>query len=571
MNSRVKLRARIILIGILLVAIVLCVWLYSIQIVRGDSYAKKANQQYIKPATALLDRGSIFFTAKDGTKIQAATLKSGFKIFMNPSLVLDPKPAYEALSEYLTLDKEDFMRKVIKSNDHYEELADRVAESTATSIRNLGVAGLGVSKETWRVYPGGSMVAHELGLLGESASSTSVTGRYGLERSYENVLKRSGTSSNANAFAQLFISIRDALSNGNEEEGDIVTTIEPTTQKYLEKILGETSLAWRPDSIGGIVIDPKTGEVVAMSSLPTFDPNDTSSVKNVRVFSNPLVENVYEMGSIMKPLTMAVALDTGAETVNSTYDDTGTMTLSGKKISNFDGKARGVVSMQEILSQSLNVGVATIALKVGKEDFSKYFLNFGLGNKTGIDLPNEATGIVGNLKTGRDVEIATAAYGQGLAISPINMVTALSVLANGGYVVKPHLVKEISHADGTVKKIDDVRKGPFLKTETTNDVTKMLVEVVDKSLLKGAIKIDRYSIAAKTGTAQIPDHVNGGYYTDRYLHSFFGYLPASNPKYLIFLYQVYPKGAEYASATLTNPFDQMAKFLIDYYNIAPDR
>lgn len=571
MNSRVKLRARIILIGVLLVAVVLCAWLYSIQIVRGDSYAKKANQQYIKPVTALLDRGSIFFTAKDGTKVQAATLKSGFKIFMNPSLILDPNPAYEALSEYLTLDKEDFMRKVVKSNDRYEELADRMPEATATSIRNLGVAGLGVSKETWRVYPGGSMVAHELGLLGESASSTSVTGRYGLERSYENVLKRSGVSSNANAFAQLFISIRDALSSGNEEEGDIVTTIEPTTQKYLEKILVETSSTWRPDSIGGIVIDPKTGEIVAMSSLPTFDPNDTSSVKDARVFSNPLVENVYEMGSIMKPLTMAVALDTGAETPDSTYDDTGTMTLSGKKISNFDGKARGIVPMQEILSQSLNVGVATIALKVGKDNFSKYFLNFGLGNKTGVDLPNEATGIVGNLKTGRDVEIATAAYGQGLAISPINMTTALSVLANGGYVVRPHLVKEISYSDGRVKKIDDVRKGPFLRKETTDDVTKMLVEVVDKSLLKGAIKIDRYSIAAKTGTAQIPDHVNGGYYTDRYLHSFFGYLPASNPKYLIFLYQVYPKGAEYASATLTNPFDQMAKFLIDYYNIAPDR
>jgi cell division protein FtsI/penicillin-binding protein 2 len=247
------------------------------------------------------------------------------------------------------------------------------------------------------------------------------------------------------------------------------------------------------------------------------------------------------------------------------------MTLNGKKISNFDGKARGVIPMQEILSQSLNVGAATIALKVGKDDFSKYFLNFGLGNKTGIDLPNEATGMANNLKSGRDIEIATAAYGQGVAVSPITMATALSILANSGYVVKPHLVKEIDYANGKVKEIGLEKSGPFLKKETTDEVTKMLVKVVDESLLKGAIKMDRYSIAAKTGTAQIPDHVNGGYYSDRYLHSFFGYFPAYNPKYLVFLFQVYPKGAEYASATLTEPFDQMAKFLIDYYNIPPDR
>jgi cell division protein FtsI/penicillin-binding protein 2 len=416
------------------------------------------------------------------------------------------------------------------------------------------------------------MAAHELGLLGESASSTAITGRYGLERNYENILKRSGTTSNTNAFAQLFIGLRDSVfSSNSDEEGDIVTTIEPSVQKYLEKVLNQTSESWHPDSIGGIVIDPKTGEIVAMASLPSFDPNNTGAVKDARQFSNPLVENVYEMGSIMKPLTMATALDSGAERPNSTYEDTGTMMLSGKKISNFDGMARGIVTMQEILSQSLNVGAATIALEVGKQEFSKYFLNFGLGSKTGIDLPNEAMGLVGNLKTGRDVEIATAAYGQGLAISPINMTRALSVLANGGYVVTPHLVKEIDYANGTIKKIDVIKSEQVLKKETTDEVTKMLVKVVDESLLKGAIKMERYSIAAKTGTAQIPNPQAGGYYTDRYLHSFFGYLPAYNPRYLVFLYQVYPKGAEYASATLTEPFDQMAKFLITYYNIAPDR
>jgi cell division protein FtsI/penicillin-binding protein 2 len=572
MNARLKLRARIILILILLVAIGLSVTLYWIQIVKGEVYAEKAESQYTKPSSALLDRGSIFFSAKDGTRVQVATLKSGYKVYINPTEITNADSAYEALKEYIDIDKEDFVHKATKAGDRYEELASQVVEKTALSIKNLKIAGVGVTKEVWRVYPGENMSAHELGILGENASSTSVTGRYGLERTYENVLKRSGSNSGINAFAGLFSDIQDAVfSSGKDNSGDIISSIEPTTQKYLEKVLEQAETEWHPDTIGGIVMDPNTGEIIAMASLPSFDPNDTSTVKDARVFSNPLVENVYEMGSIIKPLTMATGLDSGAFYPNSTYEDEGTMTLSGKKISNHDLKAHGVVPMQEILSQSLNVGAATIALEVGKQEFSKYFLSFGLGVKTGIDLPNEATGIVGNLKTGRDVEIATAAYGQGIAISPVNVARALSVLANGGYVVTPHLVKEIRYTDGSIKKINPAKSGPVLKKQTTDEVTHMLVKVVDTALLKGAIKNDRYSIAAKTGTAQIPDPSKGGYYPDRYLHSFFGYFPAYNPKYIVFLYQVAPKGTEYAADTLTHPFDQMTKFIINYFNVAPDR
>ena len=573
MNSNQRIRSRLIFILILLGAGSLAASLYWTEIVRGASYAAKAEQQYAKPANSLFDRGSILFSSKDGTTAAAATVGSGFLVFMNPGAITDAKQTYDALSQYLKLDKASFMSKAGRADDHYEVVAEQVDSSTAQSIKDLALAGVGVSPETWRSYPGKMLAAHALGLVGEDASSTSLSGRYGLERSYESTLSRVGSGSSASVFAQLFGDLDSVFGSKSSGSGDIVTTIEPTVEKYLEKVLGEASSAWHPDEIGGIIMDPQTGEIVAMSSLPTFDPNNTASVKNVAVLSDPLVEHVYEMGSIMKPLTMATALDSGAETAASTYDDTGTMTLSGKKISNYDGKARGVIPMQEILSQSLNVGAATIALKVGKDDFSKYFLSFGLGDKTGIDLPNEGTGIVKNLKTGRDVEIATAAYGQGIAISPVNMARALSILANGGYLVTPHLVKEIDYTDGTTKATAVVKSGPVLKKETLDDVTRMLVKVVDDKIAQAHpdIHFANYSIAAKTGTAQIADHVNGGYYPDRYLHSFFGYFPAYNPKYLVFLYQIYPKGAQYASETLTDPFSEIAKFLINYYNIAPDR
>jgi len=569
MNSKQIFRARLVFLAVLCAAGVLVSSLYLTQVTYGLSYQAKASQQYVRPAVSLFDRGTIYFETKDGTRAAAATVASGFLIYMNPSLVTDPESTYQSLAQYLKLDHAHFIAQAAKVGDHYEEIADKVEVATATSIANLALKGVNVTKETWRAYPGGTMAAHELGLVAENGTS-SVEGRYGLEASYQKVLDRPGLTPSMNVFADLFSNARTTTS-GSAGQGDVVSTIEPTVQDYLEKVLASTTATWHPDEIGGIVIDPKTGEIVAMSSIPTFNANDLSNVKNPRIFSNPMVENVYEMGSIMKPLTMATALDSGAEQPDSTYDDTGTMTLSGRKISNFDGVARGVIPMQQILSQSLNVGAATIALKVGKDNFSKYFLSFGLGQKTGIDEPNESTGIVGNLHTGRDIEIATAAYGQGIAVSPVAMARALSILANGGYLVTPHLVKEIDYENSTVKQILPPPQGPLLKPQTVNDVTKMLVQVVDVALAHGAIKLDHYSVAAKTGTAQIANPAGGGYYSDRYLHSFFGYFPAYQPRFLVFLYQVYPKGAEYASATLTDPFSQITRFLINYYNVPPDR
>ena len=410
MNSSQRTRVRIVYTFILMAAGVLTVSLYTTQIVKGQSYAAKADKQYIKPSVSQFDRGTIFFQSKDGTKAAAAAVESGYLIYMNPSQITNPTQTFDVLSQYIKLDKTDFITRASRRGDLYEELLHKVDAETATAVKTLALTGVGVTDETWRTYPGGSTAAHELGLIGESASSGSVQGRYGLESTYQTTLARIGVGSTVNVFAQIFSGVKDAVFGGPSNSGDIVTTIEPTAEKYLEKELASTSEKWHPDEIGGIVMDPNNGEIIAMASLPSFDPNDTSNVKDAKVFSNSLVEHVYEMGSIMKPLTMAMAMDSGVETPTSTYDDTGTLTLNGKKISNYDGRARGVIPMQQILSQSLNVGAATIAMNVehalGSGTMFKYFTSYGLGEKTGIDQPNEATGIISNLKTGRDIEIA---------------------------------------------------------------------------------------------------------------------------------------------------------------------
>lgn len=277
------------------------------------------------------------------------------------------------------------------------------------------------------------------------------------------------------------------------------------------------------------------------------------------------------MGSIIKALTMAAGLDSKVVTPSSTYYDAGFLDLNTYTIKNFDGKGRGTVNMQAVLNQSLNTGVSHIVKLMGREKFRSYFSALQLGSESGIDLPSEERGLVDNLNSPRDVEYATASFGQGIAMTPIATARALAALGNGGYMVTPHVASRIEYQDGTSKEITYPQGAQVWSNETSETVSRMLATVVDEALRGGSVALPHHSVAAKTGTAQIANPNGGGYYDDKYLHSFFGYFPAYDPQFLVFLYTVEPKGVQYASETLTTPFIDITKFLINYYNIPPDR
>ncbi|MCA9364156.1 penicillin-binding protein 2 [Candidatus Kaiserbacteria bacterium] len=571
MRNKAIVRIRYITGMVLVVVVVLIVRLYQVQIARGDMYRSEAEKQYVHTMRDLFTRGSIFFTTKDGEAVSAATVQAGYLLAIDPTRIVDPEATYERLMAFIPLDKEVFMTRADRTDRTYQEVVQQVERSVAEEIIAADLPGVGLYRNQWRYYPGGALSARTVGFIGYD-SEDNLVGKYGLERYYEDVLNRDNEKLSVNFFAELFSNVGNLVfDTEGDERGDVVTTLEPVVSRTLDRVLEEAQETWKGDVTGGIIINPTNGEIYALGVVPSFDLNDRSGV-SLEAFRNPLVEDVYELGSIIKPLTMASGLDSGAVTPETTYYDAGHITLDQATIGNFDGRGRGYVNMQEVLNQSLNTGVAFVVGQVGKEKFRDYFLSLKLGSETGIDLPNETYGLVRNLiDSPRDIEYATASFGQGIALTPIAAVRALSTLANGGVLTTPHIAKEIVYEDGPVRTIGFPPGEHVFKEKTSEDITRMLVRVVDEALRGGTVAIPNYSIAAKTGTAQIADTVNGGYYDDKFLHSFFGYFPAYNPQFLVFLYTVDPKGVRYASETLTDPFMELAHFLISYYNVPPDR
>ena len=332
LQSRFVFRVRFIALGFVLIGVFVVIRLYSLQIFHGADYTLKADRQFISPSSSLFDRGHIYFRDKTGMTIAAATLTTGVSIAAEPQKIADKEALWKELEPYLPLSREEFMEHLSRPEVRYVVLAQHLPEKTGTEIRDKEQKGVVVAQDRWRFYPAGSLAARVVGLV--AFNDEKLEGRYGLERYYEPILRREGSDLYANFFVELFSGIKGAL--GGAEHGDLITTIEPSVQAELERALGEYEAEWHPTVAGGIVMDPKTGAIYAMALAPSFDLNNFSQV-SIEKFGNPLVEGVYEMGSIIKPLTMAAGLDAGIVTPSSTYRDRGSIEVDGKKISNFDG------------------------------------------------------------------------------------------------------------------------------------------------------------------------------------------------------------------------------------------
>lgn len=568
-KKQFNIRLQFVFGGIVLIGFVLIANLFHIQIRNGEEFRARADSQYVVATYNSFERGNIFFEEIDGSRLTVAGQKKGYKISINPSKLNeeDKDFIFSEINKIYPINKERFLSAANK-NREYVEIVHKVPVSFAEDIKNKLDRKISLHSEKWRIYPLKESSSHVLGFLGFD-SNNDFGGRYGLERYYEDTLKREDVDLYTNFFARAFHDVKDIVDSDIKKEGDIVISINPQVQLFLEKELNGIQRKWSSQATGGIIMNPKNGEIYAMAAIPNFDNNNFKS-ESLSVFKNPLVENIYEFGSVIKPLVVAMCIDNGVIDTNTEYYDRGFVDVGEYTINNFDKRGRGWVDVQDILNQSLNTGMVFISKKISKDSFREYFSKYGFGSKSGIDLPNDSKGLTSNLKSNRDIEFANISFGQGIALSPISFMKSLSALANNGKTVVPHLVKKIEYTNGLSEHINYNEDGvQVISPDTSAEISRMLTNVFD-NYKKGEVKLPNHSVAAKTGTAQIPAP-DGGYYDDRNLHSFFGYFPAYDPEFIVLMYTIYPKDIKYASQTLIEPFRSVSKYLINHYNVPPDR
>lgn len=506
--------------------------LYQVQVLDNREYKAAAESQYAAslglPAAS---RGSIYFTDQDGKRLPAATNKDFPVIYAVPSVIADPAETAERASAILGQSASSLKTQFSKQNSQYVLLDKNPDAETVAKVSAAKIKGLYTESIPRRFYPFGPMASQVLGFVGPNKDNNGVSGKYGAEKFYNEELS---------------------------EQNDVTLTIDPTIQAQGEHLIQKMLAEWRGTGASMIVEDVKTGRILAMGAVPSFDPNSYGSITDISRFMNPLVQERYEPGSVMKIITMAAGIDSGKITPQTTYNDTGELKLDGYTIHNWDLKAHGVVTMTEAIEGSLNTGAAFAQQKTGNAAFRSYLEKFGFNEATGIGLPGELSGDLRQLAPGKSqINFATASFGQGLTVTPIEMLQSLAAIANGGALMRPYL----NAADSP----REVRR--VVSEETARQATQMMVSAVDTAKVAS---IQGFSIAGKTGTAQVPDHVNGGY-GHNVIDTYIGFAPATDPKFIIFLKLDEAVGAPHAAETVVPVFREFAQFLINYYHVAPDR
>jgi cell division protein FtsI (penicillin-binding protein 3)/stage V sporulation protein D (sporulation-specific penicillin-binding protein) len=319
-----------------------------------------------------------------------------------------------------------------------------------------------------------------------------------------------------------------------------------------------------------IIMDPKTGAILTMCNAPTFDPNNYSEVENIDLFNNDAIYDAYEPGSVFKSFAMAAALDQGKITPNTTYDDTGVVEIGGFKIFNSDRKAHGIIDMKTALTFSYNTGSIYAVRQVGNEKWYEYVKNFGFGEDTGLPLSGESEGNIFRLAELRDIYSATSSFGQGLTVTPMQLITAFSAIANGGVLMKPYIVSEVIKPNGFTVQTSPQEVRRVISANTASTLSAMLVNAIEDGHGKKAT-VPGYYLGGKTGTAEIPRADGNGYDGSRHKDTFVGFGPVSDPKFVMLVKIDEPKDVMWAEDSAAPLWGQVADFLLEYYHIPPER
>lgn len=563
-NNRIKFISVIFLLS----ATIYLGRLFQLQILEGKHYRDQAKLLSDFKEIIVPNRGEIL--AQNNDSFGLLPLASNKKIY---NAILSTYGMTEEEKEKLindiktifSLPEEEIIKKISIKNDPYIKLKENITPQELEKVRALKSKNLTIENDWQRYYPLKEVTAKNIGFYGYAQDKR--VGRYGLEQKYEDILKgvEGFISGQKDALGRI-VPIVPYEQKGGIDGSSLITSIDTNVATKAYETAKELVDRWQAQRALVVISNPADGTILASEEYPSYNPNEYHLVSNQSLYLNGLAQTSFEPGSIFKPITMAIALEKGLIEPESTYNDTGEVKIGKYTIKNSTLKAYGKQTMTQVLEKSLNTGAVFVQKLIGNAEFKKFVEKFGFGAKTDIDIAGEIVGDLKNLDGNIEVNFSTASYGQGISVTPAQIIQALSAIANGGYLIKPHFVKKIRDSDGKELEIL-IEKKRVISEETSKKLTQMLVEVTRQGSGRQA-KIYGYDIATKTGTAQIPLPDKKGY-SDETIHSAIFFGPVPNPRFFILIKLDKPQGVRFSETSVVPAGGKLMKFLFDYYQIPP--
>lgn len=532
---------------------------FYLQIVKHEDWVKLAERQHQKTVQLTPGRGAIYDVHGEPLAVSIEM----DSCYAEPRNIEDMEETVANLSPLLGISRDELARKLSASRN-FAWLQRRMSPEQAKRIRELGLEGIGFVKETKRFYPNSETAAHVVGFTGVDPE-----GLEGIELKYDDLIL-GNTGYLVTERDALGRNVGQAMVKQSSQGGNITLTLDKNIQYIAEKELAKAVLASGAKGGVAIVMEPRTGKVLALANYPNFNPNSFSQY-SPWVLRNRAVADSFEPGSTFKTFLISAALEEKVIAPGDSFNcENGSYSIGGRVIHDTHKYSR--LSVADVLKYSSNIGAAKIGMRLGREKLYGYLKNFGFAERTGIDLPGEALGYLRDRNQWFGVDLATISFGQGVSVSAVQLAAAMSVIANGGVLMKPYLVEKVTDSNGAViRRFEPQLIRKVLSPETASTVSRMMEGVTAEggTGMNGAV--DGYRVAGKTGTAQKVDAVTKGYSVDKRTASFLGFLPADDPRLTIMVIIDEPKTSPYGGVVAAPAFSAIAQQSLCYLRVPPAR
>ncbi|MBI1921219.1 MAG: transpeptidase family protein [Geobacter sp.] len=530
---------------------------FYLQIVKHEDWVKLAERQHQKTVALTPARGAIY----DAHGEPLAVSIEMDSCYAEPRNIEEMEDTVASLAPLLGINRDELVRKLSASRN-FVWLQRRMSPEQAKKIKGLKMDGIGFVKETKRFYPNSETAAHVVGFTGMDPE-----GLEGIELKYDDLIV-GNTGYLVTERDALGRSVGQAIVKQSSQGGDITLTLDKNIQYIAEKELGKAVLASGAKGGMALVMEPRTGKVLALANYPNFNPNSYSQY-SPWVLRNRLVADSFEPGSTFKTFLVAAALEEKIVSPGDSFNcENGSYSIGGRVIHDTHKYSR--LSVADILKYSSNIGAAKIGMRLGRDKLYGYLKNFGFAERSGIDLPGEAIGYLRDKSQWFGVDLSTISFGQGVSVSAVQLTAAMSAIANGGVLMKPYLVEKVTDSNGAViRRFEPHQVRRVISPETATSVGRMMEGVTTEGGTGMNASVDGYRVAGKTGTAQKVDPVTKGYSVDKRTASFLGFLPVDDPRLTIMVIIDEPKTSPYGGVVAAPAFSAIAQQSLCYLHVPP--